>query len=142
MPKPSAHALIWAEEHQSYDLHINGQLHHSFRPHDESAWLAWVHEHTTVAFQGQAGHLSLIKEARPRGSSYWYAYRRQAGRTQKRYLGPTARLTLAHREQIATQLTRSSSPSPQPPLPEAPLSSAHPPPLTSARPSSPLLPRC
>ena len=140
MPKPSAHALIWSEEHQSYDLHINGQLHHSFRPHDESAWLAWVHEHTTVAFQGQAGHLSLIKEARPRGSSYWYAYRRQAGRTQKRYLGPTARLTLAHLEQIATELTRSSSPSAQAPVPEAPLSSEQRSSLLSAKLSAPRLP--
>src|SRR5260370_21904028 len=68
MPKPSAHALIWSEEHQSYDLHINGQLHHSFRPHDESAWLAWGPEATTVALARQAGHLSLIKEPRPRGS--------------------------------------------------------------------------
>jgi ATP/maltotriose-dependent transcriptional regulator MalT len=140
MPKPSKHALLWSEEHQSYDLHINGQLRHSFRPHDESAWLAWVHEHTTVAFQGQAGHLSLVKEARPRGSSYWYAYRRQAGRTQKRYLGPTARLTLAHLEQIATELTRSSSPSAQAPVDKAPLSSEQRSSLLCARLSAPRLP--
>src|SRR5260221_477995 len=140
MPKPSAHALICSEEHHSYDLHLNGQLHRSSRPHDDSAWLAWVHEHTTVAFQGQAGHLSLIKEARPRGSSYWYAYRRQAGRTQKPYLGPTARLTLAHLEQIATELTRSSSPSAQAPVPEAPLSSEQRSSLLSAKLSAPRLP--
>ena len=82
MPKPSEHALIWSEEHQSYDLSMHGQLQQSFHQQDESVWLAWVQEHTTFAFQGKAGHLSLIKEARPRGSSYWYAYRRQAGRTQ------------------------------------------------------------
>src|SRR5579872_1539305 len=140
MPKPSEHALIWSEEHQCYDLHLNGQLQQSFRPYDESAWLAWVHEHTTIAFQGQAGHLSLIKEARPRGSSYWYAYRRQAGRTHKRYLGPSARLTFAHLEQIATELTRSSSVSAQAPVSEAPLSSEQRSSLFSAKLSAPRLP--
>ncbi|GLV55877.1 hypothetical protein KDH_27210 [Dictyobacter sp. S3.2.2.5] len=53
-----------------------------------------------------------MKEARPRGSSYWYAYRRQAGRTHKRYLGPSAKLTFAHLEQTARELTHLSSPPP------------------------------
>jgi LuxR family transcriptional regulator, maltose regulon positive regulatory protein len=75
MPKPSRYALIWSEEHQRYGLHRHGQLQQLFCQQDESVWLAWVHEQTTVAFAGQAGHLSLIQEARPRGSSYWYAYR-------------------------------------------------------------------
>jgi LuxR family maltose regulon positive regulatory protein len=69
-----------------------------------------VQEQTAFAFQGQAGHLSVIKEARPGGSQYWYAYRRQARRTRKRYLGPSARVTFAHLEQTARELTRSSSP--------------------------------
>jgi LuxR family transcriptional regulator, maltose regulon positive regulatory protein len=68
-----------------------------------------VQEQTAFAFQGQAGHLSVIKEARPGGSQYWYAYRRLARRTHKRYLGSSAKVTFAHLEQIAAQLTRSSS---------------------------------
>ncbi|MBO0789513.1 MAG: LuxR family transcriptional regulator, partial [Ktedonobacteraceae bacterium] len=140
MPKPSRYALIWSEERQRYDLHLHGQLHQSFRQQDESVWLAWVQEQTTVAFAGQGGHLSLMKEARPRGSSYWYAYRRQAGRTSKRYLGPSARLTFAHLEQIATALTRSSSSSTPAPEPEALLSWEQHSPLLSAKLSAPRLP--
>ncbi len=140
MPKPSAYALIWSEEHQCYNLHLHGQLYQSFPLHDEPAWLAWVQEQTTVAFYGQAGHLSLIKEARPRGSSYWYAYRRLARHTSKRYLGPSARLTFAHLEQIATQLTRSSSSSAQTPEHKVPSSGEQRSPLLSARLSAPRLP--
>lgn len=140
MPKPSRYALIWSEEHQSYDLHLHGQLHQSFRLHNESAWLAWVQEQTTVAFHGQSGHLSLIKEVRPRGSSYWYAYRRQAGHTRKRYLGPSARLAFAHLEQIATVLTRSSSPPSLALVLRESLSWEQHSPLLSAKLSAPCLP--
>ena len=140
MPKPSAYALIWSNEHQRYDLHLHGQLNQSFPLHDESAWLAWVQEHTTVAFHGQAGHLSLIKEARPRGSSYWYAYRQQARRTSKRYLGLSTKLTFAHLEQIAAELTRTSSSSARAPGPKAPSSWEQRSPLLSAKLSAPRLP--
>lgn len=112
MPKPSSQLLIWSEEHRCYDLHMHGQRQQSFRQQDEPAWLAWVQEHATFAFQGQEGHLSLIKEARPHGSSYWYAYRRQAGHTRKCYLGSSAKVTFAHLEQIARELKSSSSPLP------------------------------
>jgi LuxR family maltose regulon positive regulatory protein len=141
MPKPSSQILLWSEEHQGYDLHIHGQRQRSFYPQDEPAWLAWVQEQTAFAFQGQAGHLSVIKEARPGGSQYWYAYRRQARRTRKRYLGPSARVTFAHLEQTARELPHSSSP---PSLSESAAgvqwSSDQPSSLLSAKLSNPRLP--
>ncbi|GHP00527.1 hypothetical protein KSF_105740 [Reticulibacter mediterranei] len=141
MPKPSSQILLWSEEHQGYDLHIHGQRQRSFHPQDEPAWLAWVQEQMAFAFQGQAGHLSVIKEARPCGSQYWYAYRRQARRTRKRYLGPSARVTFAHLEQTARELTRSSSsPSRSESIAAAQSPSDQPSSLLSAKLSTPRLP--
>jgi len=68
MPKPSSQILLWSEEHLGYDLHIHGRRQRSFHRQDEPAWFAWVQEQTAFAFQGQAGHLSVIKEARSRDS--------------------------------------------------------------------------
>src|SRR5579859_5566511 len=102
MPKPSLYALTWSEEQQRYELTTSGQFQRSFRQEDEPAWLAWVQGATAFAFAGRAGHLSVIKEDRPRGSGYWYAYSRQARHTRKRYLGRTA--TLARLEQVAKTL--------------------------------------
>ncbi|QBD76913.1 LuxR family transcriptional regulator [Ktedonosporobacter rubrisoli] len=102
MPKPALHALIWSEELQCYELKTGGQLYRSFRQEDEPAWLAWMQENRAFAFEGRAGHLSIVKEARPRGTGYWYAYSRQARRTRKRYLGRSA--TFSRLEQVATDL--------------------------------------
>src|SRR6266851_4209291 len=110
MPKPSLHALTWSQEHQHYELHMHGQLHQCFPRGDEPAWLTWLAEHTAFAFVGQHGRISVIKEARERGTGYWYAYRRQDRHTSKRYLGPTAQVTFARLEEVAQVLTRSPSP--------------------------------
>src|SRR6266851_1517488 len=112
MPKPSLHALTWSQEHQHYELHMHGQLHQCFPRGDEPAWLTWLAEHTAFAFVGQHGRISVIKEARERGTGYWYAYRRQDRHTSKRYLGPTAQVTFARLEEVAQVLTSSPSPAP------------------------------
>ncbi len=77
MPKPSLHVLTWSEEHQQYELQSHDQPEQCFRPGDEPAFSCWLAEHRAFAFVGQAGRLSVIKEARPRGTGYWYAYRKQ-----------------------------------------------------------------
>ncbi len=112
MPKPSLHVLTWSEEHQQYELQSHDQPEQCFRPGDEPAFSCWLAEHRAFAFVGQAGRLSVIKEARPRGTGYWYAYRKQDRQTCKRYLGPTTRVTFARLEQVAKVLTSSSSPAP------------------------------
>ena len=111
MPGPSAHALIWSEVQQYYELTTSGQPERCFRRGDESAWHSWLDEHAAFAFVGKSGRISVLKEARSRGAGYWYAYRTQARHTRKHYLGPTAKVTFDHLEEASKRLT-SESPSP------------------------------
>src|SRR5881227_1103470 len=97
------------DEREHYELHMHGQLQQCFQRGDDEAFSHWLNEHSAFAFWGQAGQLSVLKEARPGGTGYWYAYRTQERRTRKRYLGPSARVTFARLEQEAQAL--SSSPS-------------------------------
>src|SRR2546430_7903675 len=88
---------------------MHGQLQQCFQRGDDEAFSHWLNGHSAFAFWGQAGQLSVLKEARAGGTGYWYAYRTQERRTRKRYLGPSARVTFARLEQEAQAL--SSSPS-------------------------------
>src|SRR2546421_11631569 len=110
MPGPSVHALTWSEVQQHYELTTRGQPEHCFRPGDESAWHHWLDEHTAFAFAGKSGRISVLKEAHSRGAGYWYAYRTKARQTRKHYLGPTAKVTFDHLEEVSNRLT-SESPS-------------------------------
>ncbi len=115
MPKPSHHVLIWSQERQHYELQVDGQSEQGFRPGDEATFSHWLAEHSAFAFVGQCGRLSLLKEARPRGAGYWYAYRTQkthARYPRKRYLGDSARVTLARLEEAAQGLSQELSPVP------------------------------
>ncbi len=106
MSKPSRYVLIWMHEREHYELHMQGQLQQCFQRGDDVAFSHWLNEHTAFAFWGQAGRLSLLKEARPGGTGYWYAYRTQARHTSKRYVGPSARVTFARLEQDAQALSK------------------------------------
>ena len=105
MPKPSLYALLWSEEYQQYELHLRGQLHQRFHPGESEAFARWLSQQTSFAFAGQAGWLSVIKEARSAGAGYWYAYRTQDRHTRKRYLGPAAKVTFARLEEAASGFT-------------------------------------
>ena len=110
MPKPLLHALIWSHEQKHYKLYSHGQPEQCFPPGDEPAFSRWLDGHTAFAFEGQAGRISVLKEARSRGTGYWYAYRTQNRHTRKRYLGRTAQVTFARLEQEARVLDSSPSP--------------------------------
>jgi hypothetical protein len=69
MPKSSQHVLLWSEEHQRYELYISRHLQQRFGPEDERLWQDWLINHTSFAFHGQAGRMSVIKEVRPRGQA-------------------------------------------------------------------------
>src|SRR5436305_7920055 len=105
VPKSSLYALLWSEEYQQYELHLRGQLHQRFPPGESEAFSRWLSQQTSFAFAGQAGWLSVIKEARSAGAGYWYAYRTQDRHTHKRYLGPTAKVTFARLEEAAAGFT-------------------------------------
>ncbi|HEX9132017.1 MAG TPA: hypothetical protein VF844_06970, partial [Ktedonobacteraceae bacterium] len=66
MPSPSPHVLTWSAAQQHYELSTHGQPVQCFRPGDEPAWQSWLAGHTAFAFVGQAGRLSVLKEARSR----------------------------------------------------------------------------
>jgi LuxR family maltose regulon positive regulatory protein len=107
MPKPSIHALIWSEESHSYELSTRGHPEQWFVPENEEPWLLWLDTQTSFSFQGQRGRITVIKEARPRGAGYWYAYHYSGQRSVKRYLGRTGHVTIAHLEDIAEALAAS-----------------------------------
>ena len=101
MPKSSLHVLAWSEVQQRYELSTHGHLCQSFHPDDRQQWQGWLSEHTTFAFHGQQGQMSVIKEIRHRGVGYWYGYSTHRRHTRKRYLGPTSSVTLERLEQEA-----------------------------------------
>ena len=109
MPRSSLYALLWSEEYQQYEVHIRGQLYQRFPPGECEAFSSWLSEQTSFAFAGQAGWLSVIKEAREAGAGYWYAYRTQDRHTRKRYLGPTAKVTFARLEEAAAGFTSTNA---------------------------------
>lgn len=77
---------------------------------DTPAWFAWLAAPTTASFAYPvdnpahgyiAGFMTVRKERRARGGSYWTAYWRVAGRLRKVYLGRTNALTDARLQAVA-----------------------------------------
>ncbi|MDQ2714071.1 MAG: carbon-nitrogen hydrolase family protein [Chloroflexota bacterium] len=104
MPKSPAALLLWRAQQESYELHVQGRLERSFRPEDEEFWQHWLETHTSFSFQGQYGRIAVRKEARTRGTSYWYAYHTRGRHTHKRYLGKTSYLTIPRLEEVVIAL--------------------------------------
>ncbi|GHO42061.1 LuxR C-terminal-related transcriptional regulator [Ktedonospora formicarum] len=110
MPKVPTHALLWIASRGLYELHPADPALSSVVPGEEEAWFAWLATHTSFAFQGQAGHLNVLKESRSRGSGYWYAYHSHQGQAHKRYLGRTETLRLSRLEETARMLLSEQKP--------------------------------
>jgi len=81
---------------------------------DTPAWVAWLDAATTTSFSyplfdpGKGyivGRMTVRKERRQRGGSYWAAYRRRDGQLRKVYLGPTAALTRARLDEVVHALS-------------------------------------
>jgi len=87
---------IWGERvYDGEDRELNIRL-------DTPTWFTWLATPTTVSFSYPvhdhvrgylAGFMTVRKERRQRGESYWVAYRRCHGRLCKAYLGATEALT-------------------------------------------------
>ncbi|MBO0783335.1 MAG: transcriptional regulator, partial [Ktedonobacteraceae bacterium] len=106
MPKLARYLLAWSKEDGCYELRERGENTSYALREDDARWSAWLEEHRSFAFQGKQGHLNLLKEARARGSEYWYAYRSQNRRTSKRYAGRTADITFSRLEELAGAFMR------------------------------------
>ncbi|MBO0789371.1 MAG: hypothetical protein J2P36_00230, partial [Ktedonobacteraceae bacterium] len=115
MPKLARYLLAWSKEDGRYELRERGENTSYALREDDEWWPSWLAEHRSFAFQGKQGHLNLLKEARARGSDYWYAYRSQNRRTSKRYAGRTADITFSRLEELAGAFMREVEP--QAPVP-------------------------
>jgi len=76
-------------------------------------WFAWLDAPTTTRFsyamhnQSRGyidGFMTVRKEKRQRGGSYWSVYRCLGSQLRKIYVGPSKALTCERLEQIATRL--------------------------------------
>src|SRR5258708_30510155 len=95
-------ALIWSQEDQQYLWRDEHSTETNDIREEPEAWQRRLAAYTSFSFQGREGHLTLLKEARPRGGDgYWYAYRRQGKRTATQYAGRTPDLTAAPPDQMA-----------------------------------------
>jgi hypothetical protein len=79
---------------------------------DTAAWFAWLEQPRVVSFaypivDARAGWIvgvmTVRKERRSRGSAYWVAYRRYAGRLRKVYLGRSSHVTSVRLATVAAQ---------------------------------------
>lgn len=110
MPKRAHYLLIWSVEDGRYELRERDRDTRDPLQEGDGWWFAWLAKQRSFAFQGKQGHVTLLKEARERGSDYWYAYRSQNRRTNKKYAGRTADLTVAHLEELAGAFTNEATP--------------------------------
>jgi ATP/maltotriose-dependent transcriptional regulator MalT len=106
MPKLPTYILHWFSSNQVYELTRNGRAEQRFGQESSPSWFHFLETHTSIAFQGREGRLSVIKETRLRGAGYWYAYRTSGRRTVKRYLGSANNVTIVRLEEAAGALSR------------------------------------
>jgi LuxR family transcriptional regulator, maltose regulon positive regulatory protein len=80
---------------------------------DSAAWFAWLAAATTMRFSYPlfdrevgyiVGFMTVRKERRQRGGSYWVAYRRWRGKVRKAYIGASSAVTARCLHTIAQRL--------------------------------------
>lgn len=94
-------------------------------PLDSAAWFTWLEAPTNGCFsyalfnrtQGYIdAFVTVRKETRQRGKTYWIAYHRQGQRLAKVYLGPTTAVTAARLAAAAARLHPRDGPVARPSL--------------------------
>lgn len=110
MPKRARYTLAWDIENIRYELREQGGRARHVSPDHPAWWFGWLAEHSSFAFHGRQGRLTLLKESRARGDEYWYAYRTLNRRTNKKYAGRAADLSIERLEEIAGILASEESP--------------------------------
>jgi hypothetical protein len=109
MPKGTEYQIYWSETQKAYEL-----IHTPFAfPLADASLQSWLKLIDAFHLETQAGYsLTARKEARQRGGSYWYAYKRVGSRLHKKYLGDGDKLTLAHLEAVARSFIKAPEPEP------------------------------
>jgi LuxR family maltose regulon positive regulatory protein len=104
--------VVWNAQKGSYEVH-------AIRPRifswlaitpDSARWFELLQQSPSFHFHGQHGRFTARKEKRARGGVYWIAYRHMQGKLRKKYIGPTASVTIARLEEIAGDLERLTIP--------------------------------
>lgn len=99
MPRHAAYLVRWEASEAVY--YASDTTH----PLTDDIWGTWLAQHRAFAFQGQGGHITVLHEQRQGSDAgYWYAYRREGKRVNKRYAGRTQHVTLARLEELAHAL--------------------------------------
>jgi hypothetical protein len=85
---------------------------------DTPAWFTWLEAATTTSFSYPlfdpacgyiVGRITVRKERRRQGRSYWWIFRRSQGRVRKLYLGRSATVTALRLEAISRQVLQARS---------------------------------
>lgn len=109
--KPPTIEMVWGGQRGRTELARPAVLGGPIRL-DTAAWFAWLEMPSVVSFAYPivdasagwiAGYMTVRKERRSRGSQYWVAYRRRAGRLRKVYLGRSSQVTSARLAAVAAQ---------------------------------------
>jgi hypothetical protein len=111
MPKKAEYQVLWSERKRAYVL----QHTPSSFPLTEDALQTWLNFIDAFHFQSASGErLTVRKETKQRGSSYWCAYCRVSGKLHKKYIGKTSKVTLALLEATARAFVTPPKPEPPP----------------------------
>ena len=104
MPKLTEQAIKWEAWTHVYKHEDGHHAGYEVTP-DGDAWFSIFENVSSIRFQGKNGHFTARKEMRNGGKdAYWYAYRKEAGKLVKHYLGKTAELTVDRLESVAESL--------------------------------------
>jgi LuxR family maltose regulon positive regulatory protein len=112
MLKHSIAQVVWNVQDAYYQVHEKAAVGKDpYRMDFESqAWLSWLAQCSSFAFSSRDGYrLTVRKEARARGGSYWVAYRKVEGKLTHAYMGRAEDVTLSRLEQVAALLSRQDS---------------------------------
>jgi LuxR family maltose regulon positive regulatory protein len=108
MAKVPVYTQAWSPTTATYELYQTRDRGALNIIPGSPAWFAWLEQISSFVFFGKSGRYTARKEARQRGDRYWYAYLTTDERLAKKYLGKTATLTMARREQMAEELLTAS----------------------------------
>jgi hypothetical protein len=117
MPKRTEFTIAWSEARQAYELDHTPFLF----PLTDDTLQAWLRRMEAFHFRAASGEsFTARKERKQRGSAYWYAYKRVAGKLQKKYLGDAYYITLTLLATIARAFVAPAEPAQPPPPPRKP----------------------
>jgi LuxR family maltose regulon positive regulatory protein len=103
VPKSAAYKIYWSPERKTYEYsEERGQQTGEVRQVDHQQLQAWLSEVSSFAFAGRAGAYTARKEYTRQENGYWYAYRRDGKRVQKKYLGKSEAISIEQLEYVAS----------------------------------------